>query len=240
MSNRTGRVIYAGFRPGLDLDSHWFTHFVPVSGFFMFSFLFSFSKKLKFSVCIRFSLFNLIMWNDSLVIQWLSNVHLHCWFADSERQIFFYWRGKKSCSLCHWNFWIVASGSADNFNEEINMFIFYTVYLWMERRAVTLWRVVLCPLLGVCSILGRCPSAATQLGWALSCAVTPCVTLAHGCCWQCSSCSTPSCASPSLPSWGWDHVQDQVHGQLGFKSHPLVWANTSPTSAVGMAWGAPC
>lgn len=55
----------------------------------------------------------------------------------------------------------------------------------------------LVPLAGVCSILGRCPCAATQLGWALGCAVTRCVTLPHVCCWQCSSCSTPRLSVPA-------------------------------------------
>lgn len=95
-----------------------------------------------------------------LVIQWLSNVHLHCWFADSGRQKYFYRRENNSCSLCPWNFWIVASGSADTLNEEINMFTFYSIYLWNERSALMLCRVVPCLLQNlpnVCSALGRCP-----------------------------------------------------------------------------------
>lgn len=166
-----------------------------------------------------------------LVIQWLSNVHLHCWFADSGRQTFFFIEGeKKSCSLCPWNFWIVASGNADTFNEEINMFVFYSAYLWMKRRAVMLWRVVLFPLLVFASSWGRCLCAATQLGWALSCAVAWCVTFPHMCCWQCSSCSTPrlsvpaplctvragrTCRTKSMGSWG----SNPTH----WYEQPLLW-----------------
>lgn len=240
MSNRTGRVIYAGFRPGLDLDSHWFTHFVAVSGFFMFSFLFSFSKKLKFSVCIRFSLFNLIMWNDSLVIQWLSNVHLLCWFADSERQIFFYWRGKKSCSLCHWNFWIVASGSADNFNEEINMFIFYTVYLWMERRAVTLWRVVLCPLLVFAASWGGVPVQPPSLAglWAV---LSPHVWhLPMGDVGSAVPAAHPAVPAPLCPAGAGTMCRTKSMGSWG--SNPTHWYEQTllPLQQWGWDGGAPC
>lgn len=53
------------------------------------------------------------------------------------------------------------------------------------------------PLVGVCSILGRFPCAAPQLGWALSSAVTWCVTLAHVCCWQHGPCSMSRLSVPA-------------------------------------------
>lgn len=152
-----------------------------------------------------------------------------------DKHVFFLLKGeKKSCSLCPWNFWIVASGSADTFNEDISMFILYSVYLWTERRAV---KGSFVPLTGVCSTLGRCPCTA-WLGSGLCCHpvcdTSPRVLLAV----QLLQHTQAPCASPCLHSWGWNGVQDQIHGQLGFKSHPLEWANTCPTSAVG--WGTPC
>lgn len=143
MSYRTGRTIYAEIQTrtgsGLRLDYP----FIPVSGFFKFSLLFSFSKKLKFSVCVRFSLFNLIICNDSLSF----TVTFKCSFTllvccQWETNSFFVEGEKNPCFLCSWNFWIVASGNADTFNEEINMFVFYSVCLWMERRASCTFRVL--------------------------------------------------------------------------------------------------
>lgn len=90
----------------------------------------------SFLFAFGFALFNLSVYND-LVVQWLSNVHLHCWPADSKRQKYSLSEGGGSNVLYALETsWIVASGSADILNEEINMFTFYSIHLWTERSAV--------------------------------------------------------------------------------------------------------
>lgn len=93
-----------------------------------------------------------------LVTQWLSNVHLHCWFADSERQKYFYQRRKKVMFFVPLKLLICSQWL--QMNEEVNMFTFYSIYLWTESSAAVRCRVVLCPLQNfpdVCSVPGRCP-----------------------------------------------------------------------------------
>lgn len=94
------------------------------------------------------------------------------------------------------------------------------------------------PLGGVCSILGRCLCAATPLGWALSCAVTWCVTLPHVCCWQCSSCSRTrlSMPAPLCTTGAGRTCRTRYMGSWG--SNPIHWYEQPPfpTSAVGMGW----
>lgn len=60
----------------------------------------------------------------TLVAQWLSNVYLQCWPYDGEGQKYSLSDGEgESHVLCALEtFWIVASGSADTF-EEMNMFV---------------------------------------------------------------------------------------------------------------------
>lgn len=191
------------------------------------SFHFSFSEKLKFSVCIRFSLFNLIICNDSLsytVTFKCSFTLLVCW--QWETNIFFFIEGeKKSCSLCPWNFWIVASGNADTFNEEINMFVFYSAYLWMKRRAVMLWRVVLFPLLVFASSWGGVSVQPLNLAglWAV---LSPGV-------WHFPTCAVGSAVPAARP----DSLCQPLFAQLGLEGRagPSPWAAGVQIPPTGMS-----
>lgn len=140
-----------------------------------------------------------------------------------DKHFFFNRRRKKSCSLCPWNFWIVASGSADTVNEEINMFKFYSVYLWMERRAVTLWRVVLCPLLVFAASWGAVPVQPPSLAglWAL---LSPGV-------WHLPTCAVGSTAPAARPGSLCQPLSAQLG--LGQSAGPLAAGVQIP--ATGMS-----